>query len=305
MNRDLRRLLSVGIFCLLAPSFGLGEEVVPTECDTSPELLSADCSGDGILDVSDPICLLGWLFLGGRGPHCIPASGRDVPCSERPEFYSADGNGDGIVDVSDAIRILGWLFLGSPAPECPRFPVSLEIEPSMTSVPLGLEVQFAVMVTFQDGTREDMAAGATWESSETAVAAFGGGSAAGRARTLSAGTSEITAMFGGVSSSTTLTVGPSRLVSIAISPENARVGHYPWQRCRDIQFSAMGVYTDGSETDITTTVSWTSSNPAAVSFGSGGVATACENGTWIITAAAEGLSAGTELEIFTIPDWDG
>lgn len=59
---------------------------------------------DGRLDISDPIALLGHLFLGGE----------IAPCPD-----AADANDDGRVDLSDAIHALGHLFLGGPPPPAP------------------------------------------------------------------------------------------------------------------------------------------------------------------------------------------
>jgi len=74
--------------------------------------IRCDCSGDGQRDISDPISLLGWLFLGAGAP----------PCPEACEC-----SGDGATDISDAIFDLGYQFLGGPAPappypDCESFP---------------------------------------------------------------------------------------------------------------------------------------------------------------------------------------
>lgn len=73
-----------------------------------------DFNQDGKLDLSDPVALLGSLFLGGESP----------PCGERQlgdpgNLTLLDGNGDGKVDLSDAVYTLQFLFLGGPPPvEC-------------------------------------------------------------------------------------------------------------------------------------------------------------------------------------------
>lgn len=69
-----------------------------------------DCSRDGTIDISDAVCLLGFLFLD---------SPRDLPCgngrSDDPSNRRlADFNGDGHVDLSDAVSVLNFLFLGGP-----------------------------------------------------------------------------------------------------------------------------------------------------------------------------------------------
>jgi hypothetical protein len=69
-----------------------------------PWFRRGDANNDDLIDVSDSIFLLGWLFLGGEDPGCIAAG---------------DTNGDSVVDLSDAVCMLGHLFLGSSAPVAP------------------------------------------------------------------------------------------------------------------------------------------------------------------------------------------
>jgi len=65
--------------------------------------LRGDSNRDGRRNISDPISLLGWLFLGDGEPTCKDA---------------ADANDDGQLNVSDSITMLGYLFLGAgPLPE--------------------------------------------------------------------------------------------------------------------------------------------------------------------------------------------
>ncbi len=51
------------------------------------------------INISDPIFIVEYLFVGGREPPCMKA---------------ADANDDGTVDISDAIYLLSFLFLGGP-----------------------------------------------------------------------------------------------------------------------------------------------------------------------------------------------
>jgi hypothetical protein len=59
-----------------------------------------DSNRDGVLNVTDPVSLLDWLFRSGEEPPCKDAS---------------DANDDGRIDVSDAVSLLSYLFLGSEA----------------------------------------------------------------------------------------------------------------------------------------------------------------------------------------------
>ena len=69
---------------------------------------------DGRLDISDPIGLLGYLFLGGTVAPCPDAT---------------DANDDGKVDLSDAVYLLTFLFLGGTPPPEPG-PDSCGLDPS-------------------------------------------------------------------------------------------------------------------------------------------------------------------------------
>ncbi|HVR75105.1 MAG TPA: hypothetical protein VMT52_12265, partial [Planctomycetota bacterium] len=69
-----------------------------------PGFRRGDSNRDGAVDISDPIRVLGFLFLGGAG----------LPCPD-----AADSNDDGNIDLSDAVYTLHGLFLGGdpiPAP---------------------------------------------------------------------------------------------------------------------------------------------------------------------------------------------
>ena len=69
-----------------------------------------DCNQDGLIDISDPVCVFSFLFLGApsRLP-CGDGSSRDA--ANRRAF---DCTGDGAIDLSDGLCLLGSLFLGGP-----------------------------------------------------------------------------------------------------------------------------------------------------------------------------------------------
>ncbi|NRA74323.1 MAG: hypothetical protein HRU16_00155 [Planctomycetes bacterium] len=74
-----------------------------TEASCAPRFRRGDQNGDGGLDISDALSLLGYIFSNGPS-NCMDA---------------ADANDDGAVDVSDAVRVLLHLFGNSgplPAP---------------------------------------------------------------------------------------------------------------------------------------------------------------------------------------------
>jgi hypothetical protein len=74
--------------------------------------LPGDCNADGVVDISDAICVLGSLFLGNQDR---------LPCGDGASHQAAnvrvlDVNGDAALDVSDAVTLLSFLFLGGRPP---------------------------------------------------------------------------------------------------------------------------------------------------------------------------------------------
>ena len=72
-----------------------------------------DTNADGALNLTDPVVVLGHLFLGGEPPGCLEA---------------ADSNDDGKLDITDGIYSLNHLFLGGPAPASPFPECGLALE---------------------------------------------------------------------------------------------------------------------------------------------------------------------------------
>jgi hypothetical protein len=75
-------------------------EVIPNKLN----FICGDCNGDSLVDASDVVYLINYLFAHGPGP---------VP------YQSGDANHDLEVDVSDVIYLINYLFVGGPPPYCP------------------------------------------------------------------------------------------------------------------------------------------------------------------------------------------
>jgi hypothetical protein len=71
-------------------------------------IVPGDANGDGLLDISDPVTLLGILFSGG---------GKHFTCGDGSATHPAnvtllEWQPDGAIDLSDAVASLSFLFLG-------------------------------------------------------------------------------------------------------------------------------------------------------------------------------------------------
>jgi uncharacterized protein YjdB len=106
------------------------------------------------------------------------------------------------------------------------------------------------------------------------------------------GSATISAAAGSVSGTATVTVTAAALQSIAISPAN------PSQPAGSAQqFTATGTYSDGSTQDISSSVTWSSSNATVATINSSGLATTKQTGTSTIAAAMNSLGAQTTLTV--------
>src|SRR5882724_7594439 len=100
----------------------------------------------------------------------------------------------------------------------------------------------------------------------------------------------------GFSSNSISIVGPPppTLTSISVAPANLTL--HTGSTC---QFIATGGYSDGSQQDITASVTWSSATATVASIsnvaGSGGIAAAVSAGSTTITAASGTLSGSTIL----------
>ncbi len=175
--------------------------------------------------------------------------------------------------------------------------VSIAVTPANPSIANGTTEQFVATGTYTDNSTQNLTTAATWASSNPSLAAISNASGSnGLATALGQGSVTITATVGTISGSTGLTVTPATLVSIAVSPSNPGIANGTSQ-----QFAAIGIYTDNSTHDVTTSVAWGSSdiNVAAISnaLGCNGLATALGQGIATITAALGSVSGSTGLTV--------
>ena len=151
--------------------------------------------------------------------------------------------------------------------------------------------QFTATGTFSDSSTQDISAVVVWTSSSPSNATI---NAQGVATGLAAGTTTITATYGTISGSTSLTVTTVTLVSITVSPVNPRIN-----AGTSIKFTATGTFSDGSVATNLSGVSWKSQHPNIASIRSSGIAHGKKSGSVTITARAFGVSGTTTLTVGT------
>ena len=174
---------------------------------------------------------------------------------------------------------------------------SIEITPSLAKAAAGTTAQFTATGVYTDNSKEDLTAQATWASSDSGVAMVSNDAGSkGVAITTGVGSATVSATSGDVSGDTMLTVTDATLVSIEVTPAAPSIANGLTQ-----QFTATGLYSDNSTQDLTTQVTWASSNAAVATVsdaaGSNGLATAAGAGSTTVSATSGGVTGDTTLTV--------
>jgi Bacterial Ig-like domain (group 2) len=165
---------------------------------------------------------------------------------------------------------------------------SLAVTPPTSSVNKGSTVQISATGTYSDNSTQDATATANWTSSNPSLATVGAGLVTGVA---GGGPVTITASIGALTGSSSLTVSPVSLQSIAVTPANSGV-----TVGSTAQFTATGTFSDATTAAIPSAV-WTSSKPNVATINSAGIANGVAAGTTTITATVNGISNSTTLTV--------
>jgi hypothetical protein len=174
--------------------------------------------------------------------------------------------------------------------------VSINVTPANETIATLTSQGFTATGLYTDNTTQNLTTQATWASSDTGVATLSGAIATG----IAAGTTTISAAFGGITGSTQLHVTGASLTSIVVAPPNptAPVG-------LNVQLRAKGNFSDNTTQDLTGDVFWSSSDDLNASVsnagGSEGLASALRAGTSTIAASIAGITGSTLFTITTSP----
>jgi uncharacterized protein YjdB len=167
---------------------------------------------------------------------------------------------------------------------------SIAVLPANPSINVGGSQQFIAMGTFNNNTTRDITAVSTFSSATPAVASIN--ATTGLALGLTAGTSVITATSGALNGTTTLTVTPVTLVSIALAPQAPSL-----QIGAARQLTATATYSNGTTADVTATATYLSATPASATVGAAGLVTGVAAGSSVVTASFGGKTATTTATV--------
>jgi uncharacterized protein YjdB len=170
--------------------------------------------------------------------------------------------------------------------------VSLAVTPATVPLLPGLTGQLTATGTFSDGTTQDVTTQVAWSTSADHVATVSNApTTAGRVTGLATGTATVTASLSNVSASSGISVAAATLQQLTVSP--ATTSAAPGSA---VQFRVEGAYSDGSTLDLTSSATWTSSDPTVATV-SGGTARGVHKGVATISATKDGLTGSAQLTV--------
>ena len=146
----------------------------------------------------------------------------------------------------------------------PAILTSITIAPSSVALNVGAAQQLTVDGAYSDGTHADVTSLAAWATSNAAIMTVNAG---GLLNAIASGTATVTATVSTSSATAPVTINPpaKTLTSINITPNQLSIPQGTQQ-----QLGATGHYSDNSQADLTTTVTWNSSNGNVATFSATG-----------------------------------
>ncbi|MDI9244644.1 Ig-like domain-containing protein [Marinobacter sp. CHS3-4] len=206
--------------------------------------------------------------------------------------------------IKQSLIVLTWLFFsfllagcggggsgGGDASSGNQVSLSeLSISPGSVSLAIDSSQSLNATGIYSDNSSRAVDDQVSWSSSDDATASV---SAAGVVTANAAGTADITATLGSISQRISVTVSPATLQSISISSAVPQV-----PAGLSTQFSASGLYSDGTQQDLSDQVNWSVSDLTKATINaSTGLLTGEQAGSVTVRATKEGLSASLAFTV--------
>lgn len=178
---------------------------------------------------------------------------------------------------------------------------SLAVSPATLTVGTGAIQGYTVTGTYSDATTQDLTASASWTSSATGVATVV--STTGVATSVAAGSATITASVSGKTANAALTVtatATKKLSNTVTNPITVTPAYVNITPGTTKQLTATGTYSDNSTADISSSVTWTSSDKTVATVNNSGLVTAGgATGSVLITASKGAAKSVSRVRIMT------
>jgi hypothetical protein len=168
--------------------------------------------------------------------------------------------------------------------------VSLAVTPTSTTVAAGTTQQYVATGTYSDNSTQNLSSGVIWVSDTPSVATISNTPASnGLASSVSIGVANISANLGAITSPPTpLNVTAATLVSIQVTAPSPSLALGTTEN-----LTATGTFSDRSMQDLSTQVSWLSSNTTAATLSSTGLVGTVTVGSTQLSASLNGITSAT------------
>ncbi|WP_243338515.1 Ig-like domain-containing protein [Anaeromyxobacter soli] len=165
--------------------------------------------------------------------------------------------------------------------------VSIAVTPATAVTVAGATVKLTATGAYDDGSKRDVTAEASWTSLNGGIAQVSAGVVTG----ITAGTATITAAIGPIQGTALVTVDTPTFVSVRMDPVSAVIsaGQSASLRC-------LGITDGGAEIDVTAAAVWTSADPLVATV-SRGVVSGVKVGGTDVRATYAGFSAQAHVTV--------
>ncbi len=167
--------------------------------------------------------------------------------------------------------------------------VALHVTPKVASLAVGGHQQLVATAVFDDGSSADVSAQAQWVSGDTNLATVDN---AGMVTGVNGGQVAITATLGALDDVMAITVTQATIVSLVLEPahQDVAVGGV-------VQVNAFAIYTFGPRVDVTTQVTWTTTDTTLATINTSGQISGLAEGTVGIHAKLGSLTASATVDV--------
>lgn len=166
---------------------------------------------------------------------------------------------------------------------------SLTVSPATVTLAKGTATQLRVRAGFTDSSTQDLTSSAAWTSSNPTLATV---SNLGFVTATNVGSVNVTALYGGLTSTSTVVVTSATLQSLAVAVRNSAIASGTSESA-----AVTGTFSDGSTQDLTSAVTYTSSNVSVATVSSAGILSGHAPGATSLRATLLGVSATIPLTI--------
>lgn len=199
-----------------------------------------------------------------------------VPASTHYYIVASVGPNGEIGPPSNEISIVAGILL------------SIAVTPANMSIHNGVTQQYTATGTFADSSTADITNLVVWSTGNNIYASI---TADGLLTANFTGTTSVTATFNAISGSTNVTVF-STVSSIVVTPANST-----FAAPHTAQYTATGHYTDGYVNDVTSNVTWGSTNTSVATISGSGFLTSGFAGSSTISATLGLVTGNTSVTI--------